>query len=77
MTNIIDLDAHRPPPIRGNGALEIVRDYLERVHPARTVARSLVSKDESDAALPDADYFLAYLANEGFLIVPVEQTDAE
>lgn len=60
-----------PAPPKGNGALEVVRDYLERVYPARMCARLLVDKAESDAALPDADYFLAYLASEGFVIVPV------
>ncbi len=58
-----------PPP--GNGALEIVRDYFERIHPARMCARSLVDKSESDAALPNADYFLAYMAAAGFVMVPL------
>jgi hypothetical protein len=74
--NVIDLDAHRPPRNPGNGALELVRDYLDRIHPARMCARSLVGKAESDAALPDGDYFLAWLAAEGFVIVPLESAGA-
>jgi hypothetical protein len=56
----------------GNGALELMRDYLGRIHPARMAARSLVDKAESDAAVPDADYFLAWLWDQGFKIEPIE-----
>jgi hypothetical protein len=61
-----------PEPPKGNGALEVVADYLERVHVCRTIARGMVSKEESDDALPDADYFLAWLWSEGFKIVPID-----
>lgn len=66
----------KPPPDNpGNGALEVVRDYLERVHPARVMARGVVDCGEyltMPGYLPDADYFLAWLAGEGFKVVPIE-----
>lgn len=52
--------------------LAVVRDWLERVHPARTAARLLVDKAESDAATPDAEYFIEWLESEGFRIVSTE-----
>lgn len=58
-----------PEPPKGSGALEAVRDYLERVHPARVMARGFVDQAEADEALPEADYFLAWLASQGFVIV--------
>lgn len=69
---IVDLASRRPPSNPGNVAIEVVRDWLERVHPARTAARLLVDKAESDAALPDADYFLAWLWDQGFKIEAIE-----
>lgn len=53
-------------------ALRAIRDYFDRIHPGRTVARTLVSKEEADEALPDADHFLAWLWSEGFKITPVD-----
>lgn len=61
-----------PTPPAGNGALEVVRDYLERVHPARVMARGIADQEDIDAAMPDADHFLAWLANGGFAVVPIE-----
>lgn len=61
-----------PEPPVGNGALEVVRDYLDRIHPVRMCARLLLDKEEAEAALPDADYLLAYLASAGFIVVPIE-----
>lgn len=63
------------PTNPGNGALSAVRDYLERVNPARVMARSILGKDEEFEgidALPDADHFLAWMWDQGFKIVPVE-----
>jgi hypothetical protein len=69
---IVSLNDRRRPPEDGNGALAVVRDYLARVHPARVMARSIVDQAEIDAALPDADYFLAWLWEQGFKIEPIE-----
>lgn len=68
---IVDLSARRLPP-SGNGALEVVRDYLTRVHPARTMARLFVESFEELDVLPDADHFLAWLWEQGFKIEPLE-----
>lgn len=60
-----------PEPPKGNGAREVVRDYLDRVVPARTMAKLFVSEFEGLDALPDVDHFLAWLWEQGFKIVPV------
>lgn len=60
--------------IEQNFALRAVRDYFERIHPGRTTARVFVSPEEAAEALPDADYFLAWLWSEGFKIVPTEDS---
>lgn len=49
------------------GALEVIRDYLERVQPLRA-ARPFPSPGD----LPDADYFLTWLAYRGFAVVPLD-----
>jgi hypothetical protein len=71
---IIDLPRRHPVGNPGNGALDAVRDYLERVNPARVMARSILEKDESFEgldSLPDADHFLAWMWDQGFKVVPV------
>jgi hypothetical protein len=65
----------KEPPHGGNGALDIVRDYLERVHAARVMARAILEDLEGLDALPDGDHFLAWLWEQGFKIVPVEDDD--
>lgn len=64
-----------PEPPKGNGALELIEDYFSRIHPARVTARMFVSKEEAEAALPDPDFFLAWLWSEGFKVVPVSEAD--
>jgi hypothetical protein len=61
-----------PQPPKSNGALEFVRDYLERIHPARVMARSIAEPEEIAASLPDADYFLLSLAEAGYVITKIE-----
>ena len=76
---IIILDAMRPgdPNVErpvGNGALKVIKDYFDRVHPARVMARAVLEQGEGFEgidALPDADNFLAWLAREGFCVVPM------
>jgi hypothetical protein len=49
-----------PTPLKaqgGNGALEVMRDYFERIHNTRP---------KSD--LPTADYILAWLWEQGFVV---------
>lgn len=74
--NILTFPPRQPPPTEpGNAVLEVVRDYLERVHPARVMARGMVDCGEYLAMpgyLPDADFFLAWLASEGFKVVPLD-----
>jgi hypothetical protein len=53
-----------PPPPVGNGALELVRHYFEHYRP---------NLAPPHAALPDGEYFLAWLANEGFIVVPISE----
>jgi hypothetical protein len=65
----------QPPPNDGNGALEVVSDYLERVHPARVMARAILDEFETDDALPNPDHLLAWLWEQGFKIVPLEDDD--
>lgn len=68
----------QPPPNDGNGALSVVRDYLERVNPARVMARAILEKGdgfEGLDALPDPDHLLAWLWEQGFKIVPIEDED--
>lgn len=55
----------------GNGAREVVRTYLERVHSARVMARVHADPIDITEALTDHDHFLAWLWQEGFMIVPV------
>lgn len=55
----------------GNGALDVVRDYLERIHPARTMAKMMVDEFELAAALPDGEHFIEWLWDHGFKIEPV------
>lgn len=64
-----------PEPPKGNGALEVVRDYVERVHPARTMAKVFVEQSEASDIMPDADHFLMWLWEHGFKIVPVGDDD--
>lgn len=64
-----------PIPPTGNGAREVVKDYLERIHVARTLARCVADPVDVAAALPDEDYFLAWLWSEGFKIVPLDDSD--
>lgn len=66
------------PPNGGNGALDVVRDYLGRVNPARVMARSVLGRGdvfEGLDALPDGDHFLAWMWEQGFKVVPVEDSD--
>lgn len=69
---IVRVECEPGPPNAGNGALEVVRDYLERVHPARTMAKLFVDDFNGLDALPDADHFLAWMWEQGFKVVPVE-----
>lgn len=64
-----------PPPNDGNGALDVVRDYLDRVHAARVMARLFVEEFEGLDALENGDHFLAWLWESGFKIVPLEEDD--
>ena len=61
-----------PEPPKGNGALEVVRDYLARVHAARTMAKAIVDDFEGLDVLPDGDHFLAWLYEQGFKVVPLD-----
>jgi hypothetical protein len=61
----------------GNGALEVVADYLERVHPARVMARAIMDEFETGDALPNPDHFLMWLWDQGFKVVPLEESDYE
>jgi hypothetical protein len=68
----------QPPPSEGGGALDVVRDYLARVNPARVMARAVLDKGdgfEGIDALPDADHFLAWLWEQGFKVIPVDESD--
>ena len=66
-----------PPNNSGNGALEVVTDYLTRVHPARVMARLLVDDFEGLDVLPDPDHFLAWLWEKGFKIVSVDPLNTD
>lgn len=59
---IVDLDAKRPAPFRGNGAREAAVD--------------IALKLPNDTTLPEAeawsDWLLAELWNRGFKVVPVD-----
>lgn len=57
-----DNDEPRP----GNGALEVVRDYFDRVQPARC---------EGIDELPAADNFLAWLWEQGFMVIPIPEDE--
>ncbi len=53
-----------PKPNEGNGAVDAVEYYLDEIHPARVLA---------NGKLDHADHFLLWLANEGFLIVSIDE----
>lgn len=56
----------------GNGALEAVRDYLDRVHPSRGHGATDCGEYlDGTGTLPDGDHMLAWLAAEGFVVVPM------
>lgn len=70
----------KEPPSNGSGALDVVRDYLDRVNPARVMARSVLGRGdvfEGLDALPDGDHFVAWMWEQGFKIVPVEDADCD
>lgn len=62
-----------PPPPNGNGAPELVKEYLDVIHPARTLARAVVGDDLPAGYLPDHDYFLAWLWSHGYIIKKLEE----
>jgi hypothetical protein len=64
-----------PEPPKGDGALEVVRDYVDRVHPARTMAKMFVDRAEVGEIMPDGDHFVAWLWEHGFKIVPIDGGD--
>ena len=51
----------------GNGAVDLIAEYFSHVYPARLMARL-----RGETELSDEDHFLAWLAAQGFLIVPFE-----
>lgn len=63
-----------PTASPGNGALEVVGEYFDRVHPSRVMARAMVDGPEFDW-LPDSDHFLMWLWENGFKVVPLEDRD--
>lgn len=68
----------KEPPDEGNGALDVVRDYLGRVYPARVMARLVLGRGsvfEGLDALPDGDHFVAWMWEQGFKIVPLVEAD--
>jgi hypothetical protein len=72
MTVLIFTPRQPPPSEPGNGALEIVRDYFENVHPARGHgATDCGAMLDGTAHLPAGDHFLMWLAIEGFKVVPL------
>lgn len=77
MTAILIQFPEQPPPNDGNGALEVVRDYLDRVHTARVMARVFVDDFDGLDALPNGDHLLAWLWEKGFKVVPLEDADLD
>jgi hypothetical protein len=53
----------------GNGALELVRDYFDRVHPARGHgATDCGEMTDGTGHLPAGDHFLAWMWERGFKV---------
>ncbi|WP_448043769.1 hypothetical protein [Bradyrhizobium liaoningense] len=59
-------------PTRQPGALEAVRDYLDRVHPARGHGETDCGAFfDGSGELPAGDHMLAWLWERGFKVVPI------
>lgn len=61
-----------PAPPKGNGALEIVRDFFDNVYPACIMSRLHSTPEQNAEAMHDGDHFLAYMAAAGFILVPTD-----
>jgi hypothetical protein len=71
LADILFLDARRPSPPAGNGALQLVRQYFTTINPARGHGKTDCGEMlDGSGSLPDGDHFLAWLAAEGFMVVP-------
>lgn len=75
MTAMLIQFPERPPPSKGNGALEIARDFFDNVYPVCVMSRLRSTAEENAAAMHDGDHFLAYMGAAGFKMVPLEESD--
>lgn len=66
-----------PERPKGNGALEIVRDFFDNVYPACVMSRLYSTAEQNAAALHDGDHFLAYMGAAGFKVIRLEESDLE
>lgn len=56
-------------PIKSPGALDTVREYFDSIHATR--GHGSTDCGEMMWNMPDGDYFLLWLAERGFIVVPL------
>lgn len=64
-----------PEPNKGNGALEVARDFFDNVYPACVMSRLRSTAEQNAAALHDGDHFLAYMFAAGFKVARLGDDD--
>ena len=75
MADIIKFPEPELRSLQGNGAREALREYFGEIHSDRSKARPGFAAATAQGDLSDEDYFLAWLYNEGFKVVPIEADD--